>query len=81
MNEREIFEEKLCHKLTGVFNTFTNQYEELIDQLMWEAWQTSANRQGYKLIPVEPTDAQVKKAEYLYINECIGIFDAVIGSV
>lgn len=22
----------------------------------WKAWQASANRQGYKLVPVEPTD-------------------------
>lgn len=60
MNEREIFEDNLCHKLTGVFNTSTNQYEELIDQLMWEAWQASAKRENFRLVPVVPTEEMLE---------------------
>lgn len=57
MNERNIFEEKMCHKLTGLFNEILNQYDELTDQLMWEAWQYSASREGYKLVPTQPRDS------------------------
>lgn len=39
--ERELFEEKMCHKLVGAFNAMNNHYNELTDQLMWEAWQAA----------------------------------------
>ena len=41
MTEREAFEEKMCHKLVGVFDNDLNCYTELTDQLMWEAWQAA----------------------------------------
>lgn len=28
----------------------------------WKAWQASANREGYKLVPVEPTQGMIDKA-------------------
>lgn len=30
-----------------------------IIQSLWQAWQASANRDGYKLVPVEPTDEMI----------------------
>lgn len=30
----------------------------------WEAWQASANREGYKLVPVKATKHQIDKAIY-----------------
>lgn len=86
--EREIFEEKMCHKLTGLFNEVSNQYQELTDQLMWEAWQASANREGYKLVPVVPTEAMLEaldtgfEADYEGGSFCAkGAYKAMIGAV
>lgn len=39
--EREEFEEKMCHKLVGVFDNALNCYVELTDQLIWETWQAA----------------------------------------
>ncbi len=41
MTEREAFEEKMCHKLVGVFDNDLNCYTELTDQLVLEAWQAA----------------------------------------
>lgn len=47
MSERKIFNEWL---------KYYEKHDVKIDQLqrafMWQAWQASANRQGYKLVPV-----------------------------
>lgn len=47
MSERELFNELIKHY---------EKYDVKIDQLqrafMWQAWQASANREGYKLVPV-----------------------------
>lgn len=49
MTEKELFNEWLKHY---------EKYDVRIDQLqrafMWQAWQASANREGFKLAPVEP---------------------------
>lgn len=52
--EREAFEEKMCHKLVGVFDNALNCYVELTDQLMWETWQTAKAQsvpEGFVLVP------------------------------
>lgn len=51
--QRELFEEKMCHKLVGDFNAMNNRYNELTDQLMWEAWQAAkadAVPDGFKIV-------------------------------
>ena len=54
MNERELFNEWIKHY---------EKHDVKIDQLqrafMWQAWQASANREGYKLVPVEPTEEMI----------------------
>lgn len=68
MNEREFFESKF-KSFSHTFNESlcripnTDQYYSDIAQAAWEAWQASANREGYKLVPVEPTDEMLKKVE------------------
>ena len=57
------------------FNEWLKYYEKhdvVIDQLqrafMWQAWQASANRDGYKLVPVEPTQEMIDNGW----NQCSG---------
>ena len=54
MSEREIFNEWIKHY---------EKHDVKIDQLqrafMWQSWQASANREGYKLAPVEPTQEMI----------------------
>ena len=61
-NERKAFEEWFCKNHTGLkpselikFRT-DNGYsfkDSIKINCMWESWQASAQRQGYKLVPVE----------------------------
>ena len=72
-NERELFEEqpdiKAILQSGFQFNKYLNQYYHLDHTshrlnyafLMgaWFAWQASASREGYKLVPVNPTDEMI----------------------
>ena len=56
--ERELFElwctkdDEFCiHRYAG-----SDDYSDDYTQCAWMAWQASANRQGYKLVPVEPCE-------------------------
>ena len=61
-NERKAFEEWFCKNHTGLkpselikFRT-DNGYsfkDSIKINCMWESWQASTQRQGYKLVPVE----------------------------
>ena len=51
------------------FNEWIKHYENhdvKIDQLqrafMWQAWKASASRDGYKMVPVEPTQRMIEAA-------------------
>lgn len=68
MNERELFEAKFPIPAHWIeFDEKRNKYfcPYVADgaaneyQARWEAWQASANRQGYKLVPVEPTPKMI----------------------
>lgn len=53
-------------------------------QTSWEAWQASAQRQGYKLVPVEPTQkmieaAIIERSKHGRTDSCI--YKAMIGAV
>ena len=39
----------------------------------WEAWQASANREGYKLVPVEPTQEMIYAGESAEHKGCISV--------
>ena len=60
--ERELFEEAFKKVNSGVsfwLNTWSdedNDYGHLTASWGWHMWQASANRQGYKLAPVEPCE-------------------------
>ena len=61
-NEREMFEawchidDEFCtHRYTDNCQEYSHDYT----QSAWLAWQASAQRQGYKLVPCEPTYKQL----------------------
>ena len=84
MNERELFEEE-CKTLNYSGDMTKHHsgsfYINHTTNWMWQMWLSSKNREGYKLVPVEPSEHQKRKAEHLYVVECASIFDAVIGAV
>ena len=57
-NERELF----LYELEGRGYTFENTtwlgncFEDNFLNMAWEMWCASASREGYKLVPVEPTE-------------------------
>lgn len=52
--ERELFEEWYSSTYHETVHTLPNgQYASLRQQHSWDAWQASAQREGYKLVPVE----------------------------
>lgn len=61
MNERELFENWhnsiYCEKLE--FNNDTQEYVDTFDQSVWEAWRASTSREGYKLVPLEPSEGMI----------------------
>ena len=59
MNWRELFLKWINEKYSD-FNTFDitfneseNRFNHTPTEAKWEAWQASANREGYKLVPVD----------------------------
>lgn len=63
-NERKVFEDwakkETCWDLYWSENI--DQYMDHQTNGAWLSWQASANRQGYKLVPVEPTQDMVDRA-------------------
>lgn len=70
MNERELMQEAfeeladdigfcLDQKWVDFENPYENSDTYLAYSIFTKAWQASANRQGYKLVPVEPTEEMI----------------------
>ena len=56
-NERKAFEVWFESRYDAHFMQFALDLDLYVDkhtQTCWEAWLSSANREGYKLVPVEP---------------------------
>ena len=56
-NERKAFEVWFESRYDAHFMQFALDLDLYVDkhtQTCWEAWLASANREGYKLVPVEP---------------------------
>ena len=56
-NERKAFEAWFESRYDAHFMQFALDLDLYVDkhtQTCWEAWLSSANREGYKLVPVEP---------------------------
>lgn len=63
--EKELFEEAFINAHGGVrfwLNTWNEEdydYGHLTVSWAWQMWQASVNRDGYKLVPVEPEDKTI----------------------
>ena len=71
MNERDLFEEWFSKA----------KYHKHLKENFWDVWQASANRQGYKLVPIEPTDEMLEAQDYIRDVSAIEIYKAMIGAV
>ena len=92
MTERELFEQKLSelYPSTSLDKYPDGTYWHERAQMSWDMWQASANRQGYKLVPVEPTDIEldaIKEAHWdmrgcqLCRSDYNDLYKAMIGAV
>ena len=61
-NERKAFDKWV---LTHPDNLDLTNYEE---NIMFDAWLASANREGYKLVPIEPTDVKLKEFQKIWLD-------------
>ena len=87
-NERKAFETK-C-KLLKYNGDMTrhrvgNFYIDQTTNWMWQMWLSSANREGYKLVPVEPTERMLDSAyssisDNLHYADLENIYKAMIGA-
>ena len=69
-NERKAFEDwakkETCWDLYWSENI--DQYMDHQTNGAWLSWQASANRQGYKLVLVEPTDVKLKEFQKIWLK-------------
>lgn len=81
-NERELFEawhyKEYADKME--WDSKKEEYKDYIDEVMWQTWQASANREGFKLVPVEPTLKMVRASEHIKSSKTIrqDIYKAMI---
>ena len=45
-----------------------NFYIDKTTNWMWQMWLSSANREGYKLVPVEPADVKLKEFQKIWFD-------------
>ena len=87
--ERELF----LYELDGHGYHFKNtdwheDWERFEDEqlnMVWEMWLASANREGYKLVPLEPTERMLDSAyssisDNLHYADLENIYTAMIGA-
>lgn len=81
--EREAFEAWLKSLNENGRTTYFLGQESTV---AWEAWQASANRQGYKLVPVVDTDAMWSAGRVIieengYSADASDVYKAMIGAI
>jgi len=84
-NERKAFEAWFESRYDAHFMQFALDLDLYVDkhtQTCWEAWQASANREGYKLVPLEPSQEMVDAVynSTLDSDDLEGIYKAMIGA-
>ena len=86
--ERELF----LYELDGHGYTFENMtwlggcFEDNFLNMAWELWCASASREGYKIVPVEPTERMLDSAyssisDNLHYADLENIYKAMIQAV
>ena len=91
MTERELFEQWAYSNKWNIFRYPKSDYHlkegQYCDEFVegaWHGWQASANREGYKLVPVEPSDKMKLSAYKQYdtgLSSMTDIYKAMIGAV
>ena len=84
-NERKAFEDwakkETCWDLYWSENI--DQYMDHQTNGAWLSWLTSANREGYKLVPLEPTKEMLNlgyRVKHEKIIDLGGVYKAMIGA-
>ena len=90
--QRESFEAWFESRYDAHFMQFALDLDLYVDkhtQTCWEAWLASANREGHKLVPLEPTDIEIEsiKEKHWSMRGCqlcksdyIDLYKAMIGA-
>lgn len=77
--ERDLFQENYLAKINtyAKFNQskYTGEYEDYKEQACWEMWLSSAQREGCKLVPVDPPEGMDIKICRL-VDHRIDVFEA-----
>lgn len=88
--EKELFQKEYCkvQMITDKGDTFeqypNGDYVRHSLQLAWLMWKASANRQGYKLVPVEPTKDMLNSGYRVKHDKIIdlgNVYKAMIGAI
>ena len=87
-NERKAFEAWAYSNKWNIFRVRDMGIDKYVDDFVdgaWHGWQASANRQGYKLVPVEPTERMLDSAyssisDNLHYADLENIYTAMIGA-
>mgnify|MGYP003612400716 CR=1 FL=1 len=90
-NERKAFEDefrKINSNIVFWLNTWDEEMQGYNHPTMcwiWNMWLASANREGYKLVPVEPTERMLDSAyssilDNLHYADLENIYTAMIGA-
>ena len=69
--ERELFEAWAYSKKWNIFRVRDMGIDRYVDDFVdgaWSGWQASANREGYKLVPVEPSAALVNHGHQVFLD-------------
>ena len=85
-NERKAFEAWFESRYDAHFMQFALDLDLYVDkhnQTCWEMWLASANREGYKLVPLEATQEMVDAGHDFCKNNIVtpsGFYKAMIGA-
>ena len=88
IEEMELFEAEcklLCYKGNMSRSNLGSFYNNEQTNWMYQMWLSSKNRQGYKLVPVEPTERMLDSAyssilDNLHYADLENIYTAMIGA-
>lgn len=93
MNERELFEKWFDKEYSNYGNSYKKTYDDkndlygsqFVDE-RYDAYKAGANREGYKLVSLEPTERMLDSAyssisDNLHYADLENIYKAMIGAV
>ena len=85
-NERKAFEAWAYSNKWNIFRVRDVGIDKYVDDFVdgaWHGWLASANREGYKLVPVEPDQQMIYAGESAEHKGCISVavvYKAMIGA-